>query len=122
MSLKARILLVDDDVNAVDALAELLELQGYEVACASNGQVALNHLRRGPMPNAIILDLMMPVMNGWQFREEQKRIASAARVPVVVVTASSERTPRDVAAVLPKPVNIGALLRVVGNLCARPGA
>jgi CheY-like chemotaxis protein len=120
MSLKTRILLVDDDVNAVDALAELLEQQGYEVARAENGQIALTHLRSGPMPSAIILDLMMPVMNGWEFREQQKKIASAAKVPVVVVTASYERTPRDVAAVLSKPVDVGALLRVVSDLCARP--
>jgi CheY-like chemotaxis protein len=120
MSEKIRILLVDDDVSAVDALAELLELQGYEVARASNGEIALDQLRSGPLPSAIILDLMMPVMNGWEFREEQKRIASS--VPVVIVSASYERTPRDVAAVLPKPVDIGTLLRVVGNLCARPGA
>jgi CheY-like chemotaxis protein len=123
-----RILLVEDDSALRDTLADVLAEEGFEVACAANGQDALERLHSGPSPDLILLDLVMPVMDGWSFREAQRGIPSLARIPTVVLSASSPvESPRvralGVQAVLVKPVGldrlIGALRRI---LPARPPA
>ena len=68
------ILIVDDDPDIRDSLKEVLEDEGYEVNGVANGREALDYLRKSPRPCVILLDLMMPVMDGWQFRKEQKQI------------------------------------------------
>src|SRR5579862_4602951 len=65
------ILIVDDDPDIRDSLKEVLEDEGYEVNGVANGREALDYLRKSPRPCVILLDLMMPVMDGWQFRREQ---------------------------------------------------
>ena len=76
------ILVVDDDPDIRDSLREVLEDEGYEVACVGNGREALDHLKTAnPRPCVILLDLMMPVMDGWQFRKEQKQDADDRRHP-----------------------------------------
>jgi CheY-like chemotaxis protein len=115
------ILVVDDDPDIRDSLREVLEDEGYEVACVGNGREALDHLKTAnPRPCVILLDLMMPVMDGWQFRAEQLREPSIADVPVVCVTAvaeQSERIERLRAPCLRKPVEFQALLDAVENAC-----
>ena len=75
------ILVVDDDPDIRDSLREVLEDEGYEVACVGNGREALDHLKTAnPRPCVILLDLMMPVMDGWQFRKEQKQDAEIAGI------------------------------------------
>ena len=120
MSERPRILVVDDDPSACEALSTLLEDEGYDVAHAPNGQIALNHLKSSPSPNAIILDLMMPVMDGWEFRRHQQRDAAFASIPVVVVSALREPAAIEgVAAILTKPLDVDRLLGIVSEICSR---
>ena len=82
------VLVVDDDASIRTALRELLETEGYKVIEASNGLAALGRLRDGFRPCAIVLDLMMPVMDGWDFRSDQLRDPELRDIPVVVLTAA----------------------------------
>lgn len=113
----ASVLIVDDDVRSLNALAEILDFEGYSVACSENGKQALEYLHNYPLPSLIIMDLCMPVMDGWQFRTEQKKDASIARVPVVVVTAFSDPVDIDAEAIIPKPIDLERLLSVVHHYC-----
>jgi len=83
------ILLVEDDRDSREGLAFVLEDGGHTVAVASNGREALNLLDNGLRPAVILLDLMMPVMNGWEFLEERRRRPPIAAIPVVVLTAAA---------------------------------
>ena len=114
------ILVVDDDDDLRETLGELLAEEGYDARCFENGRVALEFLRaqRGDgIPMLVLLDLMMPEMNGWQFREEQLRDAALARIPVVVMTASRSLAehPVDADEILYKPVGLDQLLSVVAR-------
>src|ERR1051325_1993892 len=80
----ATVFIVEDDVDTREMLGRFLELEGYRVETASNGQVALERLGSGVGPCVIVLDLMMPVMDGWQFRQAQIRDQSLAGIPVIV--------------------------------------
>jgi len=110
------IFIVDDDNDTRNALSELLEAEGFSVDGAPNGREALARLRSGRVhPAAILLDLMMPGMDGWDFRSEQMRDPELARVPVVIVSASgfspeSIRLQFRPAAYVPKPIERAALL------------
>ena len=116
-----KVLVVDDDYAVLDALKDILEDEGYEVSLAANGLEALKELRRGFQPCVILLDLMMPVMNGWEFREEQLQEPNLARIPTVLVTAHSraEEAAVELRAVscIQKPVQPEKLLAVVGQHC-----
>ena len=81
------LLIVEDDVDIRDALADLASVEGFQVDTAANGREALRHLALGPRPHLILLDLLMPEMNGWQFRQCQLRDPSIADIPVVVLSA-----------------------------------
>jgi CheY-like chemotaxis protein len=111
----APILVVDDDPELRETLGELLGEEGYDTRLAENGKRALEFLRRGGRPSLILLDLMMPEMNGWQFREEQLKDASLRDIPVVVMTASGgvERCDFPAQEVLLKPVGIGEIIEAV---------
>ena len=112
------ILVVDDDPDIRESLREVLEDEGYEVACVGNGREALDHLKAAsPPPCVILLDLMMPVMDGWQFRAEQLRDAALRNIPVVVMTASRGINREDLgdAEVLQKPVGLGDILEAVAR-------
>jgi CheY-like chemotaxis protein len=122
-----RILLVEDDRSLRDTLADLLADEGFEVACAANGREALERLA-GSRPDLIVLDLVMPVMDGWAFREAQRSSPSLAAIPTVVLSASCPADNPSVRslgaeAVLTKPVGterlIGALRRLLDS--GRPG-
>jgi two-component system, chemotaxis family, chemotaxis protein CheY len=113
------ILVVDDDADIRDALSSLLEELGYLTLCAANGKEALERLRRpGTVtPRLILLDLMMPVMDGFQFIREQRKDAALASIPVVVVTAGSENAVPGALEVLKKPVRAERLLASVEKHC-----
>ena len=83
----APILVVEDDASTRSALCDLLQLEGYKVESVCDGVDALDYVHRHPMPCLIILDLMMPRMDGWRFRSEQKRDPDLAKCPVLVVSA-----------------------------------
>lgn len=82
------VLLVEDDAAIVTSLGDALRDEGLEVEVAENGREALEILRSGFRPFAIILDLMMPIMDGWDFRYEQLRDPALREIPVVVITAT----------------------------------
>jgi len=112
-------MVVDDDASICELLRELLQLSGLEVHCASNGRDALARLRCGGLrPDAIVLDLDMPVMNGWQFRREQLLDASISRIPVLVASASD---PGGIRADghLRKPYDLDDLLTALDAMTSR---
>src|SRR5262249_3123824 len=110
-----RLLLVEDDVQLRSSLVELLESDGYDVAAVGNGFEALEALHSRPHPDVILLDLMMPVKDGWQFRIEQKRDPSLSTIPVVAMSA--DHTPKaaaiDADLYLQKPFEYDALLGAI---------
>ncbi|HWN56983.1 MAG TPA: response regulator [Methylomirabilota bacterium] len=114
---KLSILIVEDDPDALEALGDLLESHGYAVASAHHGAEALELLGRSPLPNLIVLDLLMPTMDGWEFRRRQKLDPRIAKIPVVVVSASSAAKPIDADSILRKPVDIDRLLETVARHC-----
>ena len=116
---KPLILVVEDHDSARTALTKLLTSTGYDVVEAPNGSDALAQLATGPRPDLILLDLMMPVMDGWQFRQEQIRDAALADIPVIVVSAAGrERLEKIHAnAYLSKPVDLDELLGCVTQFC-----
>lgn len=115
---KGAILVVDDDRGAMEALSDILEYEGYNVQRAQNGLQALEYLHTAkPPPNLVILDLLMPVMDGWEFRMRQKEDPELAKVPVLVVTAIGATAGIDAVGVLHKPVDVDALLRTVARYC-----
>jgi CheY-like chemotaxis protein len=121
-----RILLVDDDVDLRQSLAEALESAGYLVVQAANGAEAIESLRSSERPAVILLDLLMPVMNGWQFCELKQRDPDTAHIPVLAMSAAVSKDPTspyyiNVDDFIAKPVELDALLSKVGQLAAREG-
>jgi CheY-like chemotaxis protein len=115
------ILLVEDDPSTRDAMALALQLQGYKVVTAADGQAALDHLRDDGRPCVILLDLMMPVLDGWAFRQRQQQDPHLAAIPVVVVSADGS-VPQKAAALgaadyLQKPVDVDELVAAVRRHC-----
>lgn len=111
----ARVMLIDDDSEICEALTDLLADVGYVPVAYDQAQHALAALERDRLPDVIVLDLMMPGMNGWQFRLEQKRRESLRRVPVVVLSAdmSPHAQAIDAAAFVAKPVAFDRLQGVI---------
>jgi CheY-like chemotaxis protein len=109
-----RILLVEDDDDLRDAVAESLEDEGYRVESAIHGADALAKLNSGARPDVILLDLMMPVMDGWQFRAAQLAHPEHAHIPVIVITAAgSLKKQIDARQIIRKPFAPEELLRAV---------
>jgi CheY-like chemotaxis protein len=120
-----KVLVIDDDDDICATLKELLEEQGLVVACASNGHEALDLLHESPpLPDVILLDLMMPVMNGWEFRGAQKKDPSIASIPVIVITATGSARERaglmGVEEILLKPIHLDQLLAVIAGATSGP--
>ncbi len=116
-----RVLVVEDDEAIAEALVSLLEDAGYHACRVPDGRRALDELRNGEETCVILLDMTMPVMNGWLFREEQVKDDALARIPVIVFTADAlaEEKARAIGAAgwLRKPVDPGRLLKVVEQHC-----
>jgi CheY-like chemotaxis protein len=117
---KKSILVIEDDDLTRDALRFILQAQGYEVAAAENGQAALDRLREC-RPDLILLDLMMPVLNGWDFSARIALDPNLACIPVVVCSGAGELVQRGLppgtADYLHKPFEFDALLRAVRKHC-----
>jgi CheY-like chemotaxis protein len=114
-----RVLIVEDDEDIRETLSEALEIEGYDVARAQDGADGLRSLRR-VHPDVIVLDLMMPRMNGWEFREAQKRDPELAGIPVVVASAAHPRADIDADAYIEKPFELRRLVQVVEALAGLP--
>jgi CheY-like chemotaxis protein len=119
-----RILLIDDNFLTRETLSLTLTAEGYMVAAAGNGADALERLAACEKIDVILLDLAMPVMNGSQFRQLQLQEKSLADIPVIVFSASEQRTAADDAikafAWLQKPVATSDLLKVLNRCAATP--
>jgi CheY-like chemotaxis protein len=115
---RRRILVVDDDHDLRELLAAVLSSAGYEVLTAENGAAALSVLRT-VLPDLIVLDLMMPVMNGWQFREAQSALPDYARIPVVCLSghhaARHQATALGISACVLKPFEVDDLIATVNR-------
>ena len=116
------VLLVDDDADIREALIAWVEQHGFAAIAASDGQSALTLLRAGLRPNVILLDVRMPVCDGWRFREEQMRDARLADVPVVMFSGDGidrERAARlGIRECLQKPLALDRLTETLDRHCA----
>ena len=112
------ILLVEDDPDIRESLHGFLTQEGYDVVTAENGQEAIEKIE-GLKPGLVLLDLMMPVMNGWEFLEEKKQQRSLAKIPVLVISAvpGSPCIPGAMG-FLKKPVDLNRLMDFVELYCA----
>ena len=117
---KKNILVVEDDSDIRSLLKTALLMEGYEVETAVNGQDAWDSLHsKEEKPHAIVLDLMMPVMDGWRFLELQAQSSMIKNIPILIVSATSEQRipePSQNQAVLRKPIDLTEFLSCIEQL------
>jgi two-component system, chemotaxis family, chemotaxis protein CheY len=117
------VLVVDDDADLREAVADLLEDAGYRVLTAEHGRAALNSLRGSDLPDVILLDVMMPVMNGLEFACKMRTEPRLANLPIIIFTAHTDHgraaEAAGAAASLKKPVNAQLLLETVEAVARR---
>lgn len=108
------ILIVEDDESIRETLQAVLELEGHEVITAENGREGLNMLASEPKPGLILLDLMMPVMNGWEFAAVLEKDATLAGIPIIIVSAYNDKAINIKSkAILKKPIDLKSLYETV---------
>lgn len=114
-----RILVVEDDTSIRELLVELLESEGYQVASAINGLEGLKYLQSSGNPDLILIDLMMPVMDGYSFRTEQLKNPEWSKIPTVVMSAEANAKEKmknfSITAFLSKPVELDTILKTVSR-------
>jgi CheY-like chemotaxis protein len=113
------VLIVEDDEDLREMMAQLLTLEGFQAATVANGREALEYLHDTDKPDVILLDLMMPVMDGWEFRRQQQADPAIAPVPVIVLSALDQNRAAtlDATAFLKKPLDFDRLLSLVRAYC-----
>jgi CheY-like chemotaxis protein len=121
------ILLVDDDDQLRESIAEGLEQAGFTVIRAADGNDALGHLRNDSLPSLLLLDLLMPGMNGWQLCEVMHADPVLSGIPIVALTATASMDPEslhlaDVADWIAKPFDLGQVLEVIRPFLAERAA
>jgi CheY-like chemotaxis protein len=126
MTTSRTILLIEDDRDICDIVGQVLEDEGYVTVAVSNGAEGLARLRSpAPRPFVILLDLMLPVMDAWQFRAEQVGDTSLAEIPVVIFSANPRLTSHadalGAAAVIRKPPDLDELLRTLARFAPSGG-
>lgn len=112
------VLVVEDDNDLRESLSQALRDQGFGVITASNGQQALELLQNGARPAVILLDLMMPILNGWELRDALRDDARFAHIPQLVISAYMDEAEQHVLALPPddcirKPFHIRVLLEAI---------
>jgi len=112
-----RVLLVEDEPLTVEALASILEMEGYEIQAAYDGSTGLDMLRSAPPPCLVLLDLDLPIIDGREFLRIQKRDWRIANIPVIVITGSASPAAPEASAVLSKPVDVPTLLALMADYC-----
>ncbi len=122
MGMASSVLVVDDDPNLVRLMSKFLKLEGFAPVGAGNGEEALAYLRGGGDASVILLDLRMPVMDGWTFRREQRGDPAFAGIPIVVLSgvAADQVHGLEAAASFNKPVSFPEVVGVVRRLCQAP--
>lgn len=117
--MKACVLVVDDDDAIRESLVDILTDEGHPAFGVANGQQALEYLRKEHRPCVILLDLMMPIMDGASFRANQLKDPQLSGIPVAVITAAGPRAASGVPAeaVLAKPLRVESVLDVVSRFC-----
>ena len=118
------VLVVDDDPTLLRMIVSVLSREGYKVEEAKNGQEALRAMEAGDV-QLVVLDLMMPVMNGWQVLEARAANPALQRIPVVVVTANlgpdlGSALDKGICALLPKPFDLSALKAIISTCLEHP--
>jgi CheY-like chemotaxis protein len=113
------VFVVEDDPDTREMIGRFLELEGFSVGFAANGKQALDQLGAGAAACVILLDLMMPVMDGWEFRRQQIRQARLAQIPVIVLSAAGRDRIEQIKAdhYLTKPLDLEELLQTVTRFC-----
>jgi two-component system chemotaxis response regulator CheY len=111
------ILIVEDEEDLRELMRESLERRGYTVVTAEEGQDALQKIGHIDHLCLVLLDLLMPGMNGWDFFEKMRERPELARVPVIVHSSASSRAPAGVTRVLQKPIMFERLISVVSEYC-----
>jgi len=107
------ILVVDDELDLLEVTQFVLESEGFRVETARNGKDALTFLHGSRLPGLVLLDLMMPVMNGWEFLNEVAKSPSLQSIPIVVLTAAGSARIPGTLEVLHKPIDLGLLVATI---------
>jgi CheY-like chemotaxis protein len=119
--LSGSVLIVEDDRDIREVMAEALSLEGFQVSTASNGKEALDILQSMPddrLPQFILLDLMMPVMNGWEFLQAQRSHSKFNNIPVMVCSAVADREKfAGIQEIAKKPIDLDQLISLVKQHC-----
>ena len=116
------ILVVEDDKDLRESLCEALRFEGYQVICAEHGEAALRHLSTGAKPCVILLDLMMPVMDGWAFCRSRWRSQTLRQIPVILISAvdlSETNHPTGIDAFLRKPIDPEGFAALAARMAGR---
>ncbi len=115
-----KILVIEDDTSIRELLVELLESEGYSVASAINGLEGIRALQNEMLPDLILIDLMMPIMDGYAFRTEQLKHEIWSKIPTVVMSAEANAKEKmksfNISAFLSKPVELETILNTVSGL------
>jgi CheY-like chemotaxis protein len=114
-----KILVIEDNEEALEAISELLKMDGFSTVTATNGALGLRKMKADDHIFIVLLDLWMPIMDGWEFLQERKRDKRLAKIPVVVLSAIPSKAIDGAEAVLTKPVNIDYLLQILRRYAAR---
>ncbi len=113
------ILVVEDDEDIRNAIIEVLEAEGYDTEYAGNGKEALDKITSMGKPCLVLLDMMMPIMNGRQFLDEVMKDAKLAPLPVLIVSAIADKVnPEGSVGILKKPIDLDVILKVVSQYCS----
>jgi chemosensory pili system protein ChpA (sensor histidine kinase/response regulator) len=112
------VLLVEDDLEVSEAITTTFRSEGHRVMTARDGSEALDQLREGDLPTVVVLDLMMPVMDGIQFLQAARADERLRSLPVVVITSGEQELPFGAQAIVRKPADMDVLLAMVGERCA----
>ena len=116
------VLIVDDDAAVRRTMARFLDVSGFSVVEADNGRAALTYLQDGGRPSVIVLDLRMPVMDGWAFRKQQRLDPAFSAIPVIILSgADTDRfSELEADATFEKPASFQTIVKCVRQLTTRP--
>ena len=113
------ILVIDDEPAIRQMMRDILELEGYHVSTAANGEEGISELKSIRSPCVVLLDLMMPVKNGWEFLDFQRNDPLLSKIPIVICSAYAESAKSVCpSGFVPKPVQLDSLLKAVKAFCA----